>query len=204
MALPVLLEEDAMPASQVLLHLLLLQTRCPTEEAACKKLIWDAGVCVAEEGGRRQHSLSCRRGEDVDPPMLCCKVHLQGVQALQELRRFACQACERVARVCHNHLKSLWFDFQYWAYACLGPIPTELLLQKDIEYRGHILWIISTYNCELPCFTYQFSPSLCKCEIYTNIDTGCTICVFKCFKRFLDLFSMIGYHSCLNYLVFLR
>ena len=129
MALPVLLEEDAMPASQVLLHLLLLQTRCPTEEAACKKLIWDAGVCVAEEGGRRQHSLSCRRGEDIDHSVLCCKVQLQGGKILQELRRFACQACEGVTRVCHCHLKMLMF----------GNIGQEHVLgrfQQNYSYRG--------------------------------------------------------------------
>ena len=76
--LPVLMEDIAMPASQVFLHLLLLQTSCSTEEAACMKLIAVvAVVSVAGEAGRRHHSLGCRRGEEVDHPMLCCKVQLQ-------------------------------------------------------------------------------------------------------------------------------
>ena len=75
-----------MPASQMLLRLLLLQTSCSTEEAACVELIRVAGVSMTGEAAGRQHSLSCRRGEEVDNAMLCCKVQLQGVQVLQELR----------------------------------------------------------------------------------------------------------------------
>ena len=89
--LPVLLEDNSMPASQMFLHLLLLQTSCSTEEAACMKLIRVAGVGVAGEVGRRHHSLGCRCGEEVDHPMLCCKVQLQGVQAPQELGGLACK-----------------------------------------------------------------------------------------------------------------
>ena len=73
-----------MPAAQVRLHLLLLQARLPTEQAARMELIGVAGA--AGEGARRHHSLCCGRGEKVDHPMLVGKMHLEGVQVLQKLR----------------------------------------------------------------------------------------------------------------------
>ena len=69
--LPVLLEDLSMSALQVQLHLLLLQTRRTTEEAACVELTRAAGVSMAREVVGRHHSLSCWRGQEVGHPVLC-------------------------------------------------------------------------------------------------------------------------------------
>ena len=101
--LPVLLEDISMPAFQVELHLLLLQARCITEEAACVELpIRAARVSMTGELGGRHHSLSCWRGEEVGHPMLCGEVQLQRGNIRKELVRFACQALERLARIFRN------------------------------------------------------------------------------------------------------
>ena len=93
--LPILLEDLSMPAFQVELHLLLLQARCITEEAACAELpIRAAGVSMTGELGGRHHSLSCWRGEEVGHPMLCGEVQLQRRNVRKELVRLACQALE--------------------------------------------------------------------------------------------------------------
>ena len=87
----------------MLLHLILLEASCSTEDAADKELIRVAGVSMAGEAGRGHHSLSCT-GEEVDHAVLCCKVQLKRFQTLQELRGFACQAFE-LTWICHNHLQ---------------------------------------------------------------------------------------------------
>ena len=93
--LPVLLEDLSMPAFQVELHVLLLQARCITEEAACVELpIRAAGVSMTGELGGRHHSSSCSRGEEVGHPVLCGEVQLQGGKVRKELVRLACQALE--------------------------------------------------------------------------------------------------------------
>ena len=81
-----------------------------------------AVVSVAGEAGRRHHSLGCRRGEEVDHPMLCCKVQLQRVQALQELGGFAGKAFEELAWISHNHLKTPMCSFKERTRMCCGPI----------------------------------------------------------------------------------
>ena len=104
--LPILLEDLSMPAFQVKLHLLLLQARCTTEEAACKELpIRTAGVSMTREVCGRHHSSSCSSGEEVGHPVLCGEVQLQRGKIRKELVRFACQALERLARIFRNHLK---------------------------------------------------------------------------------------------------
>ena len=76
--LPILLEDLSMPAFQVELHLLLLQARCTTEEAACVELpIRAAGVSMVRVAGRRHHSSSCWKREEVRHPVLCGEVQLQ-------------------------------------------------------------------------------------------------------------------------------
>ena len=103
--LPVLLEDQSMPASQVLLHLL-LRASCSTKETTCKELIRVAQVSMAREAGRGQHSSSCRSGEEVDHAVLCCKVQLKRLQALQKLRGgFAGQTFEGLVWICHCHLQ---------------------------------------------------------------------------------------------------
>ena len=93
--LPILLEDLSMPAFQVKLHLLLLQARCTTEEAACAELpITAAGVSMTGELGGRHHSSSCWRGEEVGHPMFYVEVQLQGGKVRKELVRLACQALE--------------------------------------------------------------------------------------------------------------
>ena len=104
--LPVLLEDISMPAFQVELHVLLLQARCITEEAACAELpIRAAGVSMTGELGGRHHSLSCWRGEEVGHPVLCGEVQLQRGKIRKEVMRVACQAFERVAWIFHSHLE---------------------------------------------------------------------------------------------------
>ena len=90
--LPVLLEDLSMSALQVQLHLLLLQTRRTTEEAACVELTRAAGVSMAGEVVGRHHSLSCWRGQEVGHPVLCGKVQLQRRKIRKELLRVACNA----------------------------------------------------------------------------------------------------------------
>ena len=93
--LPILLEDLSMPAFQVELHLLLLQARCSTEEAACEELpIRAARVSMTGELGGRHHSLSCWRGEEVGHPVLCGEVQLHRRKVRKELMRLACQALE--------------------------------------------------------------------------------------------------------------
>ena len=76
--LPVLLEDLSMPAFQVELHILLLQARCSTEEAACVELtVIAAGVSMVRVAGRRHHSSSCWRRDEVRHPVLCGEVQLQ-------------------------------------------------------------------------------------------------------------------------------
>ena len=104
--LPVLLEDLSMPAFQVELHILLLQARCSTEEAACVELpIRAAGVSMVRVAGGRHHSSSCWRGEEVGHPMLCGEVQLQRGKIRKEVMRVACQAFERVAWIFHSHLE---------------------------------------------------------------------------------------------------
>ena len=103
--LPVLLEDLSMPAFQVELHILLLQARCSTEEAACVELpIRAAGVSMVRVAGGRHHSSSCWRREEVGHPVLCGEVQLQRGKIRKELVRFACQAFE-VAWIFHSHLE---------------------------------------------------------------------------------------------------
>ena len=93
--LPVLLEDISMPAFQVELHVLLLQARCITEEAACVELpIRAARVSMTGELGGRHHSSSCWRGQEVGHPVLCGEVQLQRGKVWKELVRLACQALE--------------------------------------------------------------------------------------------------------------
>ena len=93
--LPVLLEELSMPAFQMELHILLLQARCTTEEAACIELtVMAAGVSMTREVCGRHHSSSCSSGEEVGHPMLCGEVQLQRRKVRKELVRLACQALE--------------------------------------------------------------------------------------------------------------
>ena len=93
--LPVLLEDLSMSALQVQLHLLLLQTRRTTEEAACVELpIRAAGVSMVRVAGGRHHSSSCWRREEVGHPVLCGEVQLQRRKVRKELVRLACQALE--------------------------------------------------------------------------------------------------------------
>ena len=73
---PVMLEEDSVSASQVQPHLLLCQGCCATKEAACIVLLRLAGGGMAGEGAERHHSLSRRRGKEVDNTMLRGKMHL--------------------------------------------------------------------------------------------------------------------------------
>ena len=104
--LPILLEDLSMPAFQVKLHLLLLQARCTTEEAACEELpIRTAGVSMTREVRGRHHCSSCTRGEEVGHPVLCGEVQLQRGKIRKELMRVACQAFERVAWIFHSHLE---------------------------------------------------------------------------------------------------
>ena len=104
--LPILLEDLSMPAFQVELHLLLLQARCSTEEAACVELtVMAAGVSMARVAGGRHHSSSCSSGEEVGHPMLCDEVQLQRGEIRNELVRFACQTLERMAWIFQNHLE---------------------------------------------------------------------------------------------------
>ena len=103
--LPVLLEDLSMPAFQVELHLLLLQARCTTEEAACVELtVIAAGDSMTREVCGRHHSSSCSRGEEVGHPVLCGEVQLHRRKIRKELVRFACQAFE-VAWIFHSHLE---------------------------------------------------------------------------------------------------
>ena len=93
--LPVLLEDISMPAFQVELHVLLLQARCITEEAACAELpIRAARVSMTGELGGRHHSSSCWRREEVGHAVLCGEVQLQRRKVRKELMRLACQALE--------------------------------------------------------------------------------------------------------------
>ena len=93
--LPVLLEELSMPAFQVELHILFLQARCTTEEAACvEPTVMAAGVSMVRVAGGRHHSSSCWRREEVGHPVLCGEVQLQRGKVWKELVRLACQALE--------------------------------------------------------------------------------------------------------------
>ena len=104
--LPVLLEDLSMPAFQVELHILFLQARCSTEEAACVELtVIAAGDSMTREVCGRHHSSSCSSGEEVGHPMLCGEVQLQRGKIRKELMRGACQAFERVAWIFHSHLE---------------------------------------------------------------------------------------------------
>ena len=104
--LPVLLEELSMPAFQMELHILLLQARCTTEEAACIELtVMAAGVSMTREVCGRHHSSSCSSGEEVGHPMLCGEVQLQRGKIRKELVRVACQTLERMAWIFQNHLE---------------------------------------------------------------------------------------------------
>ena len=67
---PVMLEEDSVSASQVQPHLLLCQGCCATKQAACIELPRLAG------DANGHHSLSRRRGKEVDNAMLRGKMHL--------------------------------------------------------------------------------------------------------------------------------
>ena len=73
---PVMLEEDSVSASQVQPHLLLCQGCCATKQAACIEFLRLAGGGMAGEGAERHHSLSRRRGKEVDNTMLRGKMHL--------------------------------------------------------------------------------------------------------------------------------
>ena len=104
--LPVLLEVLSMPAFQVELHILLLQARCSTEEAACVELtVMAAGVSMVRVAGGRHHSSSCSSGEEVGHPVLCGEVQLQRRKIRNELVGFACQTLERMAWIFQNHLE---------------------------------------------------------------------------------------------------
>ena len=92
---PVLFEDLSMPAFQVELHVLLLQARCITEEAACVELpIRATRVSMTGELGGRHHSSSCWRREEVGHAVLCGEVQLQRRKVRKELVRLACQALE--------------------------------------------------------------------------------------------------------------
>ena len=104
--LPVLLEELSMPAFQVELHILFLQARCTTEEAACVELtVIAAGDSMTREVCGRHHCSSCTRGEEVGHPVFCGEVQLQRGKIRKELMRVTCQAFERVAWIFHSHLE---------------------------------------------------------------------------------------------------